>query len=81
VQPQVTTDLRLRTHSTFYADTMLAAGGAPMYVSVDGARAWNGVREMVGAIHGDPDETGFLGVEGHVRSKLMPVFPCNINVK
>mmetsp|Transcript_16724 Transcript_16724/g.28528 ORF Transcript_16724/g.28528 Transcript_16724/m.28528 type:complete len:325 (-) Transcript_16724:136-1110(-) len=63
---ELVTDLRGKTHSDFYVGCLIAAGGAPANVAVDGANAWNGVREQVRAIHGDPDAAQLLAANGDV---------------
>ncbi len=63
---QVITDLRGLTHARFFTEAMAQRMRAPAHVSVDGAPAWNGVREQVGVIHGNPDEISLIMIEGEV---------------
>ena len=63
---QVVTNLRGRTHSSFFARALAAAGGAPAHVSVDGADAWNGVAVQIGTIHGDPSHVTLQTIDGEV---------------
>jgi len=44
--PQVVSDLRGETHSGFFSDALEKSGVAPQHVSVDGAEAWNGVKQQ-----------------------------------
>jgi len=64
-------ELSGRTHSRFFSNCLAAAGKAPVVVSVDGARQWNGVKEQVRAIHGDPDRFEVLDFGGSVRSQSL----------
>ena len=60
------TDLRGSTHSRFFARTCEAMGGACPHVIVDGADAWNGVREQQEFIFGDANALTWLDIEGDV---------------
>jgi hypothetical protein len=41
---------------------------------VDGAEAWNGVKQQMEAIHGDPDAVTVQFINGEVRLARCP--PC-----
>lgn len=47
----VTTNLRGRTHSDLLSSAVREAGVAPMVLSIDGARAWNGVFAQTAVVH------------------------------
>jgi DNA-binding LacI/PurR family transcriptional regulator len=72
--PQVVSDLRGETHSGFFSDALEKSGFAPQHVSVDGAEAWNGVKQQMEAIHGDPDAVTVQFINGEVRLARCP--PC-----
>jgi hypothetical protein len=63
---QVCFDLTGYTHSRFFANTCGALEGASPHVIVDGAPAWNGVREQQRYIFGDPDAITWLHIDDEV---------------
>jgi len=66
---KVVKDLRGSTHCRFFAEAVAVAGKAPANVTVDHARAWGGVREMICHVHGNPDAISIFESGGEVISR------------
>ena len=71
---QVVTDLRGKTHSRFFVETLAKVGGLPAHVSLDHAPAWNGVNFILSSIFADTKKATPLVVDREVRYFFLLLF-------
>ena len=78
IQIQVVRNLTGKTHCRFYTELVKTLGGAPAHISIDGAKAWNGVKEQVRCIFGEPSAATVLVIDNQVRDCRIKLIPADL---